>query len=687
MEVQDSTIQDAFSSGGKIQYRLPHFQREYAWEKRNWDMFYDDVLALYKLEWENPDSAPKHFLGTIVVQYEGKHGLTLNYFKLVDGQQRLVTASLLLCALRDYVGTSSNLYNDINGFLVNEGQVGDLYFKLVPSQMYGDREAYARIVKGEAGDNSSTSNISEAFSHYVRCLQIENRRSPLNVERMVLCILSCMEIVFVDLNKGESPYKIFESLNAKGKELSQSDLVRNYVAMMLPTNEQEEVFDKYWRGIEEKLQEKRKIGKIGELTAFLRHYLAFKTGAVPNMNRVYETFRTRITKDFQSVDAFVNEISELHRFSRFYDGLLRPANESDNQVQKSFFRLQRAESVTAYPLLLFLYDLFDQNAITKAEYCDALHLIENFIIRVFLNGGSTTGFNTLFPSLIAKLDEDAVVHTLRTAISGQRMYPSDNLIRQNLVTNTMYDSKRQSRLVFILENVNRHLSHGKGGYTLLDDVATIEHIMPQKMTREWQTYLGENWETDHRDYCNTIGNLTILSQKWNTSISNGSFAKKKAKLSNNELRLNRDYFSRDIATWNTSAIVQRANALTDVALQVWPSIRTSEATDDYTGRVPVSVKIDGLTVPVESWAEVTVRTAEMVFARVEDTASFANRHTGLRIPYFRRDKAKYYKKMNNGWYVYINRYAGSHVKFCQDLVVSSGLDAADWSVEVEANMP
>ena len=103
MEVHDSTILDAFSSGGKIQYRLPHFQREYAWEKRNWDMFFDDVLALYNADWENLDSAPKHFLGTIDVQYEGKQGLTLNYYKLVDGQQRLVTASLLLCALRDSV--------------------------------------------------------------------------------------------------------------------------------------------------------------------------------------------------------------------------------------------------------------------------------------------------------------------------------------------------------------------------------------------------------------------------------------------------------------------------------------------------------------------------------------------------------------------------------------------------------
>ena len=280
MEVQDSTILDAFSSGGKIQYRLPHFQREYAWEKRNWDMFFDDVLALYKADWENLDNAPKHFLGTIVVQYEGKQGLTLNYYKLVDGQQRLVTASLLLCALRDSVDPNASLYNEINGFLVNDGQVGDLYFKVVPSLMYGDRHAYSAIVRGKRNGAKSESQISNAFERFVALVSNAEKHSPLDVERMVNCVVSCMEIVYVDLNKGESPYKIFESLNAKGKPLTQADLVRNYIAMRLPTNRQEAIFNNDWLPIEKRLQEKRSTGRRGpgELTAYIRHYLSMKTG-------------------------------------------------------------------------------------------------------------------------------------------------------------------------------------------------------------------------------------------------------------------------------------------------------------------------------------------------------------------------------------------------------------------------
>ncbi|MCY4145597.1 MAG: HNH endonuclease family protein [Chloroflexi bacterium] len=397
--------------------------------------------------------------------------------------------------------------------------------------------------------------------------------------------------------------------------------------------------------------------------------------------------RTRINKDYQSVEAFIQEIHELHRFSGYYDLLLRPANENDSQIQISLVRLQRADSVTAFPLVLFLYDLYHQNVIEKAEFCEALHLIENFIIRVFLSGGSTTGLNQTFPSLVAKLDESEIIQSLRMGICNQRRYPSDNRIRQSLAVNTMYDFKRQSRLIFVLENINQQLSSGKGGYTLLDDVATIEHIMPRKLTREWQLHLGKNWEADHREYFNTIGNLTILSQKWNSSISNGSFEKKKAKLSANELRINKDYFSRDIETWNASEILQRSGQLADLALKIWPALPAGQTTDDYTGRIPVAITIDGVKIPVESWAEVTVRTAEQVFARVDDTAQFAEKHTGLNIPYFRRSYAKYYKRMSNGWYVYVNRYATSHVNFCKELVSSSGLDAADWDVEVEANMP
>lgn len=686
MEVQDSTILDAFSSGGKIQYRLPHFQRQYAWEQRNWDMFFSDVMALYDAEWENPDNAPKHFLGTIVVQFEGKHGIALNYYKLVDGQQRLVTASLLLCALRDTVNPTSDLYNEINGFLVNDGQVGDLYFKVVPSLMYGDRQAYSAIVRGKQNGAKSESQISTAFDRFVTLVGNAEKRNPLNVERMVNCIVSCMEIVYVDLDKGESPYKIFESLNAKGKPLTQADLVRNYIAMRLPTNSQEEIFDSHWKPIEDRLWEKRSTGRRGpgELTAYIRHYLSMKTYRVPNMNRVYETFRSRMIDSFDSDSAFIGEIKELYEHSIHYDKLLRPKNEADTAIQDSLTRLQKAESVTAFPLVMHLYELHSQKAIETTDFVGALALVENFTIRVFLNGGSTTGLNRLFPSLIEELDPSRILPSLKTAIANKRLYPSDNRIRQNLLTNALYDGNRRARLVFVMDELNRHLSQGTDGHTVLNDEATIEHILPQNLNDEWREHLGASADSIHRDYLNTIGNLTLVTQGKNSEVSNGLFNDKLDILSTHALRLNHQYFSKTIARWDAEAIRTRSAWLTNLIFEVWPAFTEPSRSEGVTGKKPMALTVCGQSFAVTTWKGMVIQMVNCLHEMQLLTDCDAALH-GLDgwIIDDPTGKEYRYSKSSRGWWIFTWVWATQAVDFCGRIAQFCGLSDDEWSFTYE----
>ena len=686
MEVQDSTILDTFSSGGKIQYRLPHFQREYAWERRNWDMFFDDVMALYDAEWEVVDNAPKHFLGTIVVQYEGKHGLTLNYYKLVDGQQRLVTASLLLCALRDYVGANSSLYDEINGFLVNDGQAGDLYFKVVPSLMYGDRFAYSSIVRGNKNGGKSESQIATAFERFVSRLSIEKQRRDLDVERVVNCIVSCMEIVHVDLNRGESPYKIFESLNAKGKPLTQADLVRNYIAMRLPTYSQEEVFAEYWKPIEDRLHEKRSTGRRGpgELTAYIRHYLSMKTSKVPNMNRVYETFRSRIIEQFKSDIEFIGEIRELHRHSKYYDRLLRPKNESDLAIRDSLTRLQRAESVTAFPLAMYLYELHSKRAIETDDFVGALALVENFSIRVFLNGGSTTGLNRLFPSLIADLDPSDILNSLRSTMASKRLYPSDNRIRQNLLTNALYDGNRRARLVFVLEVLNRHLSRRTDGHTVLNDVPTIEHIMPQNLNEDWRAHLGTSADSVHHDSLNTIGNLTLVTQGKNSEVSDGPFKEKRDKLSSHALLLNSRYFSRDIARWDAEAIQARTSWLTELIFKVWPAFTKPPRSEGVTGKKPMTLTVCERSVTVNTWKGMVVQMVNCLH-EMERLTDFEAALQGLEGWLIEDPTGKEYRysRSSKGWWIFTWVWATQAVDICGRLAQFCGLRDDEWSFTYE----
>ncbi len=689
MEVQDSTILDVFSSGGKIQYRLPHFQREYAWEQRNWDMFFADVMALYDAEWHDLDDAPKHFLGTIVVQYEGKQGLTLNYYKLVDGQQRLVTASLLLCALRDSVDPTSSLFNEINGFLVNEGQDGDLYFKVVPSLMYEDRQTYSAIVRGTHDGADSESQIATAFERFITQVRNAQKRAPLNVERMVNCIVSCMEIVYVDLDKGESPYKIFESLNAKGKALTQADLVRNYIAMRLPTDSQEEVFNIHWLPIENVLQEKRKTGRKGpgELTAFIRHYLSMRAFRVPNMNRVYETFRSRTLEHFESDELFIGELKELHRHSAHYDRLLRPEHEKNPDIREALTRLQFAESVTAFPLALHLYDLHSHGEIQTKEFVCALQFVENFIIRVFLNGGSTTGLNRLFPSLIAELDQVDMPGSLKTTIASKRLYPSDNRIRQNLLTNALYDGNRRDRLVFVMDVLNRHLSKGTDGYTVLNDKATVEHIMPQNLNEEWRNHLGAEAESTHRDYLNTVGNLTLVTQEKNSEVSDGPFENKRLSLANHALMINSEYFSRRIPRWDADSIIARTEWLTNLILEVWPALGEPPRHLGVKGTVPLSLTVRDNHFDLAlfyGWRGMLIQMVNCLHElKLLTEFDDAKREFGYWIAREKDDSPKYYKQSSAGWWIYVNLNAESIVRFCQMLARYCGLSDEEWSFTYE----
>jgi uncharacterized protein with ParB-like and HNH nuclease domain len=186
--------------------------------------------------------------------------------------------------------------------------------------------------------------------------------------------MSSLQVVFINLNQSERPYEILESLNYKGKSLTQADLVRNYIAMKLPPEHQEKAFTELWSPVEETLSEKRTVGRsrLGELTAFLRHHLAYLTGALINEEHVYSRFRDRGAE--MKVDEFVKELARIKRFAQYCDCLLRPSREPDKEVRQLLERLNILESATGYPFLLFLYDEWTQANITREEFLASLRL-------------------------------------------------------------------------------------------------------------------------------------------------------------------------------------------------------------------------------------------------------------------------------------------------------------------------
>lgn len=679
MQVNNFNIARVFSNGGNIIYFLPHFQREYAWDKENWKTLLEDVYNICAPT--TTQQKTDHFLGSLVVINDGNRDGIIPAFKLVDGQQRLTTISLMLNALHDLIKDDHpNIATNIRPLLINQHATGPSYFKIWPTKKYDDRDSYTALVNGGSMPDNTESKIPEAYSFFHKELGYKLKKQELDPAQLFIAITNQLYVVFIDLDNRERPYEIFESLNAKGKPLTQPDLVRNYIAMRLPETQQEAVFDQYWSKIEEILREERSVGRsrLGELTGFLRHYLAMQTGTLPSQNSVYVRFRDRMEKEFADHDQFVTEIARLKRFAEYYNRLLRPETEPDKDVAAKLFRLNILEVTTAYPFLMSIYDAWDQSDISRDEFLTGLNDLENYIARRYLTNEPTNYLNKMFPTLWRDVDQTQFTTSLRRLFVN-RNYPGDSKVKIAILTQEMYDKRIQTRqkINLVLDTINRHLSKGSGGYTQLDANPTIEHIMPQTLSSAWKEALGQEWQDTYRDYLHTFGNLTLVTQEWNSSLSNAPFPDKKQKLENHALKLNSDYFSKYIEKWNKNAIQARAEFLAQNILAIWPALGESPVPTSGATK-PQAVIILGETYPVNSWRDVTYQTAEIVSQIADDFTAIAEE-----LPsYFSHQKFKHAsRQLSNGWWVYVNLSGDSTKNLCQRLLSLANIPTEDWELE------
>ena len=351
MKADSLTMSRVFQTGGDIQYVLPHFQREYAWGETEWKTLLTDIFSVYEIYRE--EQPPEHFMGSLVVISDGMQAGVIPVFRLVDGQQRLATISLMLCALERLLDDQeefANVRRRARRMLVNLDETGNLHYKLLPTLKYGDRASYCAIIEGRQPPEGVKSRVPDAYRYL--SAQIKNRLDTEGVDpnRLFNVLMTSLQVVFINLNQNERPYEIFESLNFKGKPLTQADLVRNYIAMKLPPQRQEHAFTELWSPVEEMLLERQTVGRsrLGELTAFMRHYFAYLYGVLINEEHVYSRFRDR--GEAMTVEQFESELRQIKRFAGYYDRLLRPDNEPDRDVRGQLEAAQRPRDVDRLPV-------------------------------------------------------------------------------------------------------------------------------------------------------------------------------------------------------------------------------------------------------------------------------------------------------------------------------------------------
>ena len=678
MKADDWQMSKVFLGGGDVQYVLPIFQREYAWEEEEWQTLLDDVIETYH---ESQHAHHEHFLGSLVVIEEDSKKTLFQSYTLVDGQQRLTSISLLLCALRDALEDQSSA-KQIDKYLLNADEQGQLRYKILPTEKYEDRRAYRTILDGKSAEGMR-SRIPEAYSFF-RTNICELLADPLiDSQRFFASILSSMYIVFIELDRTDKPYKIFESLNHKGKALTEADLVRNYIAMRLPAEKQHQLFHAHWSEIEELLSERELTARIPEVTAFLRHYLAFRSGELPREDRVYISFRDRVEKRLKANDnIFIDEIKTLHRFAGYYDKLLRPRKESQKNIREQLERLNVLQATTAYPLLMHFYHLYDIETISSDEFVHVLCVIENYLVRRFLAGEPTNYHNSMFTSLARELmsKNEHSASSLEAAL-GDRNYPSDNRLRQRLSWNRIYSAGKSKRIAFVFESLNRRFDSD----IALSGPATIEHIMPQRLSSEWRAHLGESWQEVHREFLHTIGNLTIVTQDWNTrKLSNKPFSEKRSDLKNHGIHLNSKYFSDYADSWQADAIRERTNFLTDMIVEVWPAFTEPPRSEGVKGKTPLTLTVRDRRFAIYSWRGMALQMVDCLhdldLLTDYDRALSEFEWWITRKPH---ESLKYHKQSSKGWWIQQNLSAEDAAYFCGRLAQFCGLHDDEWSFTYE----
>ncbi|BDA06394.1 hypothetical protein OHP006_05860 [Helicobacter pylori] len=364
-------------------------------------------------------------------------------------------------------------------------------------------------------------------------------------------------IVEIALEKGKNdPQLIFESMNSKGMELAQTDLIRNYIVMEIEIEKQEGFYNKYWRAIEEEFKQNKKW-----FDRFVRHYLTIKTREVPNINKVYVAL-----KDYQQKEKIAIEdlLKDLQKYCRYFCRIVFK-KEDDKDLNKALGFLVDLEMDVIYPLLLELYSDYSDGVLSKDDFTPIIALIESYICRRAVCGLGTNSLNKAFPSFTKHIQKDEYFKSLKAhflLLKNNQRFPNNDEFKKLFITIDFYNLKERKKYFFErLENFDRKERVYTHEYT-------IEHIMPQTLTEEWERDLGENFQEIHNKYLHTIGNLTLTG--YNSEYSNKSFKEKQGMekgFKDSPLRLNQGL--RDLESFGKEEIKKRANDLADLALKIW----------------------------------------------------------------------------------------------------------------------
>ncbi|MEX2500684.1 MAG: DUF262 domain-containing protein [Wenzhouxiangellaceae bacterium] len=556
------------------QFVIPIYQRTYSWTEPQCRQLWDDILRAGR-----SDDISAHFIGSNVYIEKGLYQVSSQSPLLViDGQQRLTTATLIIEALSRHLGDAEPLEGFSakklrNYYLLNPLEEGERGFKLLLTQT--DKESLLALLEQKPWPAEHSLRLRENFEFF------EAQVRQLGSDLSALCNgIAKLIIVDISLSRDQdNPQLIFESMNSTGRELSQADLIRNFVLMGLDPKLQTRLYEDHWRPMEVGFGQE---GYGDHFDWFMRHYLTLKTGDIPKVGDVYEAFKAHARQPAiaeQGVDALV---ADIRVFGDYYCAMAL-GKETDRDFAMAFQDLRELKVDVAYPFLLELYHDYVNGILPKTDFLQTVRLVEAYVFRRAVCAIPTNSLNKTFATFGRALKKDRYLESIQAhllTLPSYRRFPGDEEFKRELVVRDLYNFRSRSYWLRRLENFDRK-------ERVAVDEYTIEHIMPQNenLSAKWREALGSEWQRVQETWLHTLGNLTLTG--YNAEYSDRPFADKrdmKGGFKESPLRLNEGLGVLD--AWNEAAVRARAKRLAEQAAKVWtaPALR-EDVLDAYHAKV------------------------------------------------------------------------------------------------------
>ncbi len=439
MKAEEATLLRFFEQNQTNQFVIPIYQRLYSWKKEQCKQLWDDIIKI-----GGNDKMNGHFIGSILyARVDDTHSSPL---LIIDGQQRLTTITLLFIALRDHLSEEVEILEKFsrkkieNRYLINSDKDGDTKFRLILSE--SDKDTLLSLIdKNKRKPSEPSVKIVENFKLFEKWIS-ENTDKLETIFKG----LKKLMIVWIALDKGkDDPQLIFESMNSKGIELTQTDLIRNYIVMETEVGKQEDFYNQYWRAMEENFKQSEKQSKREDLfNKFVRHYLTIKIGKAPNEKRVYEAF-----KDYQQKEGI--EIEDLLKDLQKYCGYfcqIAFKKEADKDLNEALGFLVDLEMDVIYPLLLELYSDYSDGVLSKQDFIPIIALTESYLCRRAVCGLGTNSLNKVFPSFTKKINKDQYLESIEAHFLSLEKttgkFPKDSEFKDSFITIDFYSFKKRN---------------------------------------------------------------------------------------------------------------------------------------------------------------------------------------------------------------------------------------------------